>query len=206
MKTFSNFCAEAYSCEAYDASFMSGAQIVSPGEGGRIGRKRTKTAPERRRRGKALGGGKFAPPKPYKDRKDIGVPKPTSVTIQQPEGERGSSKVAAALMAASKEERKKAALKRIAAKKSGESSTETKAKPKDLTTQASKLLSTKSSEVDLRPKDQPKRKVVGPKRADRTKIIRAGGRKLRDLLIAAKSKKLGIPPNQVKLDKSFDIK
>ena len=43
MKTFSNFCAEAYSCEAYDAPFMSGAQIVSPGEGGRIGRKRTKT-------------------------------------------------------------------------------------------------------------------------------------------------------------------
>ena len=199
MKSFPEFCKEAYD------PFMSGAQIIRTGEGGRVGRTRRISDAEIRAK-KAIGGGKFAPRKRYKPRKDIGVPKPTSVTVQQPEGERGSSKVAAALMAASKEERKKAALKRIAAKKSGESSTETKAKPKDLTTQASKLLSTKSSEVDLRPKDQPKRKVVGPKRADRTKIIRAGGRKLRDLLIAAKSKKLGIPPDQVKLDKSFDIK
>ena len=201
MKTFSKFCAEAY-----DDAFMSGAQVIRTGEGGRIDRKRTLTPTEKRRKSEKIGPDGKRLPTDYKPRKDIGVPKPTSVTVQQPEGERGSSKVAAALMAASKEERKKAALKRIAAKKSGESSTETKAKPKDLTTQASKLLSTKSSEVDLRPKDQPKRKVVGPKRADRTKIIRDGGRKLRDLLIAAKSKKLGIPPNQVKLDKSFDIK
>ena len=200
MKTFSKFCAEAY-----DDAFMSRAQVISPGEGGRIDRKRKLTPAENRRKSEKIGPDGKRLPTDYKPRKDIGVPKPTSVTVQQPEGERGSSKVAAALMAASKEERKKAALKRIAAKKSGESSTETKAKPKDLTTQASKLLSTKSSEVDLRPKDQPKRKVEGPKRADRTKIIRAGGRKLRDLLIAAKSKKLGIPPDQVKLDKSFDI-
>ena len=200
MKTFSKFCAEAY-----DDAFMSGAQVIRTGEGGRIDRKRTLTPAEKRRKSEKIGPDGKRLPTDYKPRKDIGVPKPTSVTVQQPEGERGSSKVAAALMAASKEERKKAALKRIAAKKSGESSTETKAKPKDLTTQASKLLSTKSSEVDLRPKDQPKRKVVGPKRADRTKIIRAGGRKLRDLLIAAKSKKLGIPPEKVKLDKSFDI-
>ena len=188
MKTFSNFCAEAYSCEAYDASFMSGAQIVSPGEGGRIGRKRTKTAPERRRRGKALGGGKFAPPKPYKDRKDIGVPKPTSVTIQQPEGERGSSKVAAALMAASKEERKKAALKRIAAKKSGESSTETKAKPRDLIKGASSLLSTKTKAPEPAPGYTPP-KPSGYSEKERKSLYKKGERVLRDVVLDATGKK-----------------
>jgi len=57
--------------EAYDASFMSGAQIIKTGEGGRIGQNRKKTAPERRRV-KAIGGGKTAPAKPYKIRKDAG--------------------------------------------------------------------------------------------------------------------------------------
>ena len=188
MKTFSNFCAEAYSCEAYDASFMSGAQIVSPGEGGRIGRKRTKTAPERRRRGKALGGGKFAPPKPYKDRKDIGVSKPTSVTVQQPEGERGSSKVAAALMAASKEERKKAALKRIAAKKSGESSTETKAKPRDLIKGASSLLSTKTKAPKPAPGYTPP-KPSGYSETERKALNKKGERVLRDIVLDVTGKK-----------------
>jgi hypothetical protein len=42
----------------YDKSdFMSGAQIRKTGEGGRIGRQRKKTTPERRRV-KAVGGGK----------------------------------------------------------------------------------------------------------------------------------------------------
>ena len=188
MKTFSNFCAEAYSCEAHDAPFMSGAQIVSPGEGGRIGRKRTITAPERRRRGKALGGGKFAPPKPYKDRKDIGVPKPTSVTVQQPEGERGSSKVAAALMAASKEERKKAALKRIAAKKSGESSTETKAKPRDLERGASSLLSTKKKAPKPAPGYTPP-KPSDLSNKEQKATVKKGERVLRDIVLDVTGKK-----------------
>ncbi len=191
MKTFSNFCAEAY-----DAPFMSGAQIVSPGEGGRIGRKRTKTDPERIRRGKALGGGKFAPPKPYKDRKDIGVPKPKSVTVQQPEGERGSSKVAAAVMAAAKEERKKAALKRIAAKKSGESSTETKAKPRDLIKAASSLLSTKTKAPKPAPGYTPP-KVSGLSNKEQKATVKKGERELRDSVIDsvnAKRKKEGKPP------------
>ena len=191
MKSFSNFCTEAY-----DAAFMSGAQIVSPGEGGRIGRKRTKTNPERTRRGKALGGGRFAPPKPYKDRKDIGVPKPTSVTVQQPEGERGSSKVAAAVMAAAKEERKKAALKRIAAKKSGESSTETKAKPRDLIKGASSLLSTKTKAPKPAPGYTPP--VPSGYSGQEIKALRKKGeRELRDSVIDsvnAKRKKEGKPP------------
>jgi len=190
MKTFSNFCAEAY-----DAPFMSGAQIVSPGEGGRIGRKRTKTDPEVRGK-KAIGGGRFAPRKRYKDRKDIGVSKPTSVTVQQPEGERGSSKVAAALMAASKEERKKAALKRIAAKKSGESSTETKAKPRDLIKGASSLLSTKKKAPKPAPGYTPP-KPSGYSEPERKALYKKGERTLRDEVIDsvnAKRKKEGKPP------------
>jgi hypothetical protein len=63
MKTFAQFCTEAY-----DADFMSGAQIRKTGEGGRIGAKRKKSEPERRRM-KAVGGGKMEPVK-YKERKD----------------------------------------------------------------------------------------------------------------------------------------
>jgi len=198
MKSFSNFCAEAYACEEneYDAEFRSGAQIVRTGEGGRIGRERKKTAPERTRRGKALGGGKFAPPKPYKDRKDIGVPKPTSVTVQQPEQERGSSKVAARFMAAAKEEKKKAALKRIAAKKSGESSTETKAKPRDLIKGASSLLSTKTKAPKPAPGYTPP-KPSGYSETERKALYKKGERELRDSVIDsvnAKRKKEGKPP------------
>ena len=191
MKSFPEFCKEAY-----DAEFRSGAQIVRTGEGGRIGRERKKTKPERTRRGKALGGGKFAPPKPYKDRKDIGVPKPTSVTVQQPEQERGSSKVAAALMAASKEERKKAALKRIAAKKSGQSSTETKAKPRDLIKGASSLLSTKTKAPKPAPGYTPP-KPSGLSNKEQKATVKKGERALRDEVIDsvnAKRKKEGKPP------------
>jgi len=197
MKTFSNFCAEAYSCEEneYDAEFRSGAQIISPGEGGRIGRKRTKTDPEVTGK-KAIGGGKFAPRKRYKDRKDIGVPKPTSVTVQQPEGERGSSKVAAALMAASKEERKKAALARLAAKNSGKSSTETKAKPRDLIKAASSLLSTKTKAPKPAPGYTPP-EPSGYSEKERKALYKRGERELRNSVIDsvnAQRKKKGLPP------------
>lgn len=197
MKSFSKFCSEAY-----DAAFMSGAQIVGRGVGGRISLNRKLTDAEKRRKSEKIGPDGERLPTDYKPRKDVGNQRQADTRVQQPEQERGSADVKAKADAAVKAERKAAAQAR--AKSGGE---KPKEKPKDLTTQATKILSkTKPAEVDLRPKDQPKRKVVGPKRADRTKIIRAGGRKLRDLLIAAKSKKLGIPPEQVKLDKSFDIK
>ena len=44
MKSFSNFCTEAY-----DAAFMSGAQVIRTGEGGRIARARKKTPAELKR-------------------------------------------------------------------------------------------------------------------------------------------------------------
>ena len=40
MKTFKEFISI---CEAYDADFMSGAQIRSAGEGGRVGEMRKKS-------------------------------------------------------------------------------------------------------------------------------------------------------------------
>jgi len=75
MKTFQEFMLIAE--EAYDASFMSGAQIIKTGEGGRIGQDRRKTAPEKTRV-KAIGGGQTAPAKPYKTRKDAGQQKGSS--------------------------------------------------------------------------------------------------------------------------------
>ena len=67
MKTFSQFI-----LEAYDKDVMGKSQIRKQGEGGRVGADRRKTEPEKRRV-KAVGGGKTAPAKPYKPRKDIGT-------------------------------------------------------------------------------------------------------------------------------------
>ena len=189
MKSFPEFCAEAYSSKEkeYDAEFMSGAQIVSRREGGRVGRTRRISDAEVRAK-KAIGGGKFAPRKRYKPRKDIGVPKPTSVTVQQPEGERGSSKVAAALMAASKEERKKAALKRSAAKKAGKYSPETKAKPRDLERGASSLLSTKPKAAKPAPGYTP-HKPSGYSEKEIKALRKKGERVLRDVVLDATGKK-----------------
>ena len=182
MKSFPEFCKEAY-----DAEFRSGAQIIRTGEGGRVGRTRRISDAEVRAK-KAIGGGKFAPRKRYKPRKDIGVPKPTSVTVQQPEGERGSSKVAAALMAASKEERKKAALKRIAAKKSGQSSPETKAKPRDLIRGASSLLAVKPKAPKPAPGYTP-HKPSDYSEKERKALNKKGERVLRDVVLDATGKK-----------------
>jgi hypothetical protein len=107
-------------CEAYDADFMSGAQIRKTGEGGRIGTKRKKSEPERRRV-KAVGGGKTEPVD-YKPRKDIGSQRQASTRVQEPEQERGSADVKAKAAAAAKAERIAAARKRAAAKSSGETS------------------------------------------------------------------------------------
>ena len=67
MKTFSQFI-----LEAYDPEVQGRSQIRRQGEGGRIGADRKKTEPEKRRT-KAVGGGKTAPAKDYKPRKDIGT-------------------------------------------------------------------------------------------------------------------------------------
>ena len=174
MKTFTQFCTEAY-----DADFMSGAQIRKTGEGGRIGTKRKKSEPERRRV-KAVGGGKTEPVD-YKPRKDIGSQRQASTRVQEPEQERGSADVKAKAAAAAKAERIAAARKRAAAKSSGETSSSAKPKAKEVAQQASKLLSKKKVAKPVSPDYKPA-KASGYTDAERQKVTKSGERMLRGIM------------------------
>ena len=166
MKTFNQFLTI---CEAvYDRDKKSDVDL----EVGKIGKDRKKTAPEKRRT-KAAGGGKTAPAKDYKPRKDIGKQRQASTRVQQPEKARGSAALSP------REAQRKAALERRAGKSGGSK--------KDLEKAASKMLSKKTTKsVD------PKYKVVRGKpgatptkraysRAERQKITRAGERLVKDI-------------------------
>ena len=159
MKSFHQFIAEVY-----DKDVMGRSQITKQGEGGRVGAKRKKTEPEKKRV-KAIGGGKTAPAKDYKDRKDIGTQKPRSQREQQPTKERGSAGLSA------REQQRKAALERRASK--GDSKSK-----KDLEKAATKLLTKKKDTVD--PKYKPA-KASGYTRPERRKIQRAGDRLIGDM-------------------------
>ena len=174
MKTFAQFCTEAY-----DADFMSGAQIRKTGEGGRIGAKRKKSEPERRRM-KAVGGGKMEPVK-YKERKDIGSQRQASTRVQEPEQARGSADVKAKAAAAAKAERIAAARKRAAAKSGGETSSSAKPKAKEVAQQASKLLSKKKVAKPVSPDYKPA-KASGYTDAERQKVTKSGERMLRGIM------------------------
>ena len=193
MKTFHQFVSEAY-----DADLMRSASVRTTGAGGRVAPERKKTAPEMRRMSQksAKGSqGQERTPTSYKPRKDIGSQKGSQT--QAPTQERGSARETQ--LAAAKAERKKAALARIAAKKAGASASAAKPKAKELTAQAKKLTAKKTAAVDKRPADQPKRPVVGMSRAERSRITKAGQRKLKDLVTKAEAEKQGIPASKVKL-------
>ncbi len=158
MKSFQQFITEVYDKDLSSATRQGG-------EGGRIRASRKKTAPEKRRV-KAVGGGKTAPAKDYKDRKDIGTQRKRSEREQQPTRERGSAKLSP------REQQKKARAERLAAKSGGKSK-------KELTKAADKLLSKKSAKkVDPNYKPQ---KASGYTRIERQKIRRAGQRLVRDI-------------------------
>ena len=108
MKTFREFITEVY-----DPDVVGKSQIRKQGEGGRVGRMRKQSEPEKRRM-KAVGGGKMVPPKTYKDRKDIGTQRKTSDRQQQPTQERFSKRETngSAKSRASKEQQERAASKR----------------------------------------------------------------------------------------------
>ena len=151
MKSFRQFIAEAYEPEVQGRS-----QLTKSGEGGRIGRKRKQTEPEKKRV-KAVGGGKTEPAKSYKDRKDIGKPNPKrapSGREQQPEKERGSAALSA------KEAQRKAYKERKAREAGGKTQT------------ASQLL-TKKTTKKTDPNYKPA-KASGKTRQERDKIRRAG--------------------------------
>ena len=161
MKTFQQFITEVYDKELTTAT-------RAPGEGGRVRASRKKTEPEKRRT-KAVGGGKTAPAKDYKPRKDIGTQKPRSEREQQPQKDRGSAALSA------KAAQKKAYLERKAREKGAKTKT------------ASELLSKKTTKaVDSKYKPA---KASGYTRAERQSLTRRGEKKLRDITLAATGKK-----------------
>jgi hypothetical protein len=187
MKTFTQFCTEAY-----DAAFMSGAQIRSAGEGGRVGTLRKKSEPERRRmsqKSEKGNQGQERKPTEYKPRKDIGTQRQASTRVQQPTQERGSAALSP------KESAKKAYLERKA-KEAG----------KKTPTAAELLSKKKPAEVDKRPADQPKRAVVGMSREKRKEITRAGHKFAQELARQGEAKKQGKRPEDIVLKKLTNAK
>ena len=168
MKTFQQFI-----LEAYDPEVQGRSQIRKQGEGGRVGTQRKKSEPEKRRT-KAVGGGKTAPAKSYKARKDIGTQRQRSEREQQPTQKRGSAALTP------REQQRKAAMERRAAKSGGKSKAE-------LEKAATKLLSKKTSKkVD--PNYKP-RKASGLSPAERKALTKKGERTLRDITLKSTGKK-----------------
>ena len=159
MKSFNQFLTI---CEAiYDRDKKSDVDL----EVGKIGKERKKTTPERRRT-KAAGGGKTAPAKEYKPRKDIGKQRQASTRVQQPEKARGSASLSP------REQQRKAAQERRASKSGSQGK-------KDLEKAASKMLSKKTTKtVDPKYKQQ---KTTGYTAPERQKITRAGERLVKDI-------------------------
>ena len=163
MKTFHQFITEVY-----DKDVMGRSQITKQGEGGRVGAKRKKTEPEKKRV-KAIGGGKTAPAKTYKDRKDIGTQKPRSQREQQPTKERGSAGLSA------REQQRKAAQERRAAKSGAKS----KSADELLRTKAKKTVDPKYKRV----------KASGLTTKERKALYKKGERALRDMRLKNLGKK-----------------
>ena len=154
MKTFQQFILEAYDKE------LEGQASRAPGEGGRIRVSRKKRDLDKTRV-KAVGGGKTAPAKDYKDRKDIGTNKPKSRTQQQPTRERGTAALSP------REAQRKAAMERRAAKSGAKTKT------------ADELLAKKKKQT-VDPKYKPA-KSSGYTRPERKALYRKGERALRDI-------------------------
>ena len=165
MKTFQQFITEVY-----DKDIQGRSSIKKPQAGGRIEPERKKTEPEKRRV-KAIGGGKTAPAKPYKPRKDIGQDRPkqrASARQQQPEKERGSA-------ALSPKEAQKKAYKERKAREAG-------AKTKS----ADELLAKKKKQT-TDPNYKP-RKASGYTEKERKALYKKGERTLRDIRLKALGK------------------
>ena len=174
MKTFKQFITEA---DLKDKEGLGHGSGMTHRGGTKIGAERKKergdmpsphSKGDAKPRMKAIGGGKTAPAKEYKQRKDAGTQRPkgrSSERLQQPTRERGSAKLSA------REAQRKAALERRAAK--GDSKSK-----KDLEKAATKLLTKKKDTVD--PKYKPA-KASGYTRPERRKLQRAGDRLIGDI-------------------------
>jgi len=173
MKTFREFI-----IEVYDPDVVGKSQIRKQGEGGRVGRKRKQTEPEKKRM-YAAGGGKMLPAKTYKDRKDIGKERKTSDRQQQPTQERGSAREKQ--MAAARAERKRAAQARAGkvTKLPSQATSKPKPKTKALKKQADKLLATKKKQT-VDPRYKPVKQSVYT-RDEKHRMRNAAMRLVRDM-------------------------
>ena len=162
MKTFQQFITEAQDKDDYALTPQR-----KPGEGGRIRASRKKTEPEKRRT-KAVGGGKTAPAKDYKPRKDIGTNKPRSRTQQQPTQDKHTQQLTP------KQAQRKAYLERKAREKGAKTKT------------ADELLAKKTTKTD--PKYKP-RKASGKTEKERKALYKKGERVLRDIRLKNLGKK-----------------
>ena len=183
MKSFQQFITEAYDSNVAKHVDKDDYELTSitrkPGEGGRIRASRKKTEPEKRRV-KAIGGGKTAPAKDYKPRKDIGTNKPRSQREQQPTRERGSAALSA------KAAQKKAYLERKKRESATKDEVSGKDKSIDLKKSADKLLNKKTKAVD--PNYKP-RKASGLTTKERKALYKKGERTLRDIRLKNLGKK-----------------
>ena len=183
MKTFNQFITESKDRYDREGTAIGGGGLTHRG-GTKIGserKKQEKSMPSPHSKGdkpkarvKAIGGGKTAPAKDYKQRSDAGKQRPkgrTSERQQQPTKERGSAALSA------KAAQKKAYLER---KKRSAVKDEASGKDKkiDLKKSADKLLSKKKKTADPKYKSQ---KASGYTAPERQKIIRSGRRLARDM-------------------------
>ena len=167
MKSFQQFIKE--SKERYDSEGTPIGGGGSSHRGGyKIGADRKKSASEKKRV-KAIGGGKTAPAKDYKQRSDAGEQRPkgrASERQQQPTQKRGSARLSM------RDQQKKARAERNKANAGGKGRGELKKA-------ADKLLAKKSAKkVD--PKYKPQ-KASGYTAHERRKITRAGRRLVKDI-------------------------
>ena len=163
MKSFNQFITEAnYGHQGHQSldDYKMSKRSDTPLKVGRLGKKRKKSDAEKKRV-KAVGGGKTAPAKDYKDRKDIGTNKPKSRTQQQPTRERGTAALSP------REAQRKAAMERRAAKSGAKTKT------------ADELLAKKKKQT-VDPKYKPA-KSSGYTRPERKALYRKGERALRDI-------------------------
>ena len=166
MKSFQQFIAEA----TYDPDIQGKAQITKSHEGGRIDRKRKITDAEKKRV-KAIGGGKTAPAKTYKDKSDIGVPnrkRSPAGRQQQPTQDKG-------VKLSAREQQRKAAKERRAAKSGVKTKT------------ADELLAKKPKKT-VDPNYKPV-KASGLTTKERKALYKKGERALRDIRLKNLGKK-----------------
>ena len=173
MKSFQQFVSEAK--EVHDREGLGGGTgTTHRTQTGKIGSERKKSElttqlkqhKGQKKRVKAVGGGKTAPAKNYKDRKDIGTNKPVSTVKQQPTKERGSASLSP------REQQRKARAERLAGKSGGKDK-------KNLEKSATKLLS-KKKKKSVHPDYKPQ-KASGYTAHERRKIRRAGQRLVKDI-------------------------